>query len=78
MLDKELATKNYLEMIKQSWTWGRLTEKEKRTFEYLITEHSPIKNSIKGTYKQRYELANDLYYTFLMGCGYDNDINWRE
>ena len=33
MVNKENAIKDYLAMIKQSWTWAKLTEEEKECFE---------------------------------------------
>ena len=33
MVNKENAIKDYLAMIKQSWTWSKLTEEEKECFE---------------------------------------------
>ena len=36
MVNKENAIKDYLAMIKQSWTWSKLTEEEKECFENFL------------------------------------------
>lgn len=58
-------------IIKKSWTWQRLTEKEKTKFINLNFDN------IKGTKTQRILLFNDIYHTFLTGLGYE-PIGWRE
>jgi hypothetical protein len=76
MKDKELAKQEYLEMIKQSWTWAKLTDKEKNKFAEIL-EHPCSAVVIKGTYDDRWEACEALYHTFLEGLGYD-PLNWRE
>lgn len=73
--DKENALKDYLEMIKKSWTWARLTEKERKTFEEWLHK---ARYELKGSYKQRWEILGNYYTMFLLGTGYDNPLNWRE
>lgn len=60
-------------VIKKSWTWARLTEKERERF--LSMEHEF--NSIKGRKEQRIEWLMTIYTAFLTALGYDN-YNWRE
>ncbi len=76
MKDKNLAKQEYLEMIKQSWTWARLTENEKETFSSLL-EHPCSAVVIRGNYDQRWEACEALYHTYLEGLGY-KPIGWRE
>ena len=76
MKDKELAKQEYLEMIKQSWTWAKLTEKEREKFSELL-EHPCSAVVIKGNYDQRWEACEALYHTYLEGLGYD-PLEWRE
>jgi hypothetical protein len=76
MKDKNLAKQDWLEMIKKSWTWARLTEKEKEKFSELL-EHPCSAVVIRGNYEQRWEACEALYHTFLDALGYD-PLEWRE
>lgn len=72
--DKENALKDFLEMIKKSWTWARLTEKERKTFEEWLHK---ARYELKGSYKQRWDILQNYYMMFLLGTGYE-DHKWRE
>lgn len=80
---KENAAQDFFEMIKKSWTWERLTEKEKDQFlEAFDTVVYSWSNSgdrvIKGTYRDRWKVCNAMYHMFLAGVGYDsNDPRWK-
>lgn len=74
--NKENATLDFIGMIKESWTWARLTENEKKSFEDSVI-WSINQNVIIGTYEQRYKILNALYHTFLQGVGYTG-WKWRE
>ena len=76
MKNKELAKQEWLEMIEKSWTWARLTEKEREHFKGLL-EHPCSSVVIKGNYEQRWEACEALYHTFLEGLGYD-PLEWRD
>ena len=76
MKDKNLAKQEYLEMIKQSWTWAKLTEQEKEKFSELL-EHPCSAVVIRGNYDQRWEACEALYHTYLEGLGY-TPLDWRE
>lgn len=76
MKDKNLAKQEYIEMIKQSWTWAKLTEKEREKFLGLL-EHPCSAVVIKGSYKDRWEACEALYHTFLDALGYA-PLHWRE
>jgi hypothetical protein len=72
MKNKENAYFDFVEMIKKSWTYGRLTDQEReRLFEALSRAH------IFGTWVQRWEILNDVYFAFLTALGY-KPIGWRE
>lgn len=73
---KENATGKFYENIKKSWTYERLTTEEKNRFEKVIFS-TQIQNCLKGTYKQRYEILNSIYHSFLMALDY-TPIGWRE
>lgn len=71
-MKKEQAQADFVEMIKISWTYGKLTEQEK---ENALTALWNV-NSLRGNYQQRWDFLNDIYTAFLLGAGYD-DYNWR-
>ena len=76
MVNKENAIKDYLAMIKQSWTWSKLTNDERNKFGDELNKET-TKKIISGTYRQRWEILNVLYSMFLEGCGY-NGGTWRD
>lgn len=76
MKTKEQAKQDWLEMIKQSWTWARLTDDERKAFSGLL-EHPCSSVVIRGNYDQRWEACEALYHTFLEGLGY-KPLDWRE
>ena len=71
-ITKENAVEKCFEIILNSWTWARLTPPEAGTWTTLIRTVE-----IKGTAKQCYAHAMNLYRAFLAGCGYDAPY-WRE
>ena len=73
---KENAVSDYMKMIKESWTWEKLTEEEKTNFEKSVL-WSLEQKIIVGNYKQRYMILHALYHTFLNGVGYTNE-KWRD
>lgn len=63
--NKENATQEFIEMVKQAWTYARLTEEEKqRLIECLQFA------KIGGTFDQRWAHLHDIFNAFLQGCGY--------
>ena len=75
---KENVIQDYLEMIKKSWTWAKLTDEEKECFEKFLAYHPMVEEAVKGNYLQRWHSLEPIYHAFLMGCGYHNQLNWRE
>lgn len=81
--NKENAIKDFLEMIEHSWTWDRLTQKEKDQFKeafetITVSWANSGDNVIKGTYRDRWSTCNAIYHMFLAGVGYDNnDPRWK-
>ena len=71
---KETAQADYIAMIKKSWTWARLTNRERDAF-LRATEDSP--RAIIGTYRQRWDTLQAMYTAFLYGLNY-SPIGWRE
>ena len=72
---KENAIYNYMVMIKQSWTWERLTTEERVAF--IDTVNWATDRGIKGNYEQRWDILQLMYHTFLNALGYA-PIGWRE
>ena len=77
-MNRENALEAYLTNIKQSWTWAKLTDREKRVFESRLRTNT-TQNFIQGTYQQRCKVYTAMYDMFLAGLGYYEDcMNWRE
>lgn len=74
--DKNEVFNNYFEMIKNSWTYNKLTNEEKEKLKDILTD-SRILTDIKGSYNQRWSALNCIYFTFLKMLDY-NPLNWRE
>ena len=69
---KSNAIENYFQsVIKNSWTWGKLTSEEQQRFINMDFDR------IKGTDTMRVEWLNTMYHVFLAGLGY-KPIGWRE
>ena len=73
---KETAVADFLDFIKKSWTWKKLTDKEKKSFIDTVEAVSE-RGVIKGTYTSRWNIVQSLYSMFLSGCGYEGG-NWRD
>jgi hypothetical protein len=74
--DKESTFCEFVEMIKKSWTWTRLTESERVSCmdAFCFTEEQ---NILKGNFDQRWRILQAVYNAFLSGIGYQ-PIGWRE
>ena len=69
---------NYKDMIKESWTFKRLTPKEqKRLFENVLTDSEQLTNTLKGNRQHCWRILNCIYSGYIIALGY-NPINWRE
>ena len=76
-MNKENVLKNFDEMIKNSWTYDRMTIAERKKWDEILFNEYPTRDCLKGTYNQRWKILNALYRAYLMGIGYTN-FNWRE
>ncbi len=72
---KEQANADFIQMIRHSWTYQRMTEPEKAACEKALT--SAPAQDIQGTYRQRWSAYNAIYHAFLIGIGYNGAL-WRE
>lgn len=75
-MKKENVLEDFVKMTEQSWTYEKMTQKEKDRLTEVFYGGT-IENSLKGTYKQRWEILQAVYYSFLMGLDY-TPIGWRE
>lgn len=75
-MDNKNAITDFKNMIKQSWTYGKMTISERNAWDSLL-EHTRTTDALKGTYKQRFDILNAVYYSYLIGIGY-SDFSWRE
>lgn len=73
---KELSLVDFVGMIEKSWTYDKLTKEEREQF-YLTFNSERIREALKGTYIQRWNILQAIYYAFLAGIGYDG-CTWRE
>jgi len=72
---KENAVNEFIQMIRKSWTYDRLTDKERsRLMDAFVFAAN---SAIKGTFEQRWAVLHVVYNSFLMGVGY-NGPGWRE
>lgn len=72
---KENTKQEFVKMIAQSWTYEKMTAHEK-TYWILLVNDVKTENAIKGTFDQRWDILNAIYYAYLIGIGYDGH-NWR-
>lgn len=72
MKHKEQAYMDFMDMVRNAWTWKRMTADEHARFVDATSE-----SKLSGTYDQRYEQMHNLYRAFLYGLNYQ-PIGWRE
>ena len=78
-MKKEDVCREFINMIRNSWTYARLYDSERRRVEEIITDacNDNYETHIIGTVRQRWQLLHGLYSAFLSGCGYSWN-GWRE
>lgn len=67
----------FMEMIKQSWTWARLTDDERFRVSDLLEHCYNYKKLLSRSESKQYEMLHLIYNAFLEGCGYQ-PFGWRE
>ena len=70
---KEQAQADYIAMIRNSWTFQRMTQEEQE--KAINALHCP--DMLQGSYRQRWYTLEAVYRAFLLGIGYDG-ADWRE
>lgn len=77
--NKEHLVSDFMNMIRNSWTWEKLTVQEKGRFEKIIERVTWEKfdRHIRGNYRNCWRELQNIYSAFLEGCGYE-PFGWRE
>ena len=73
---KEQAVAAYVKMIRNSWTYARMTEAEQGRLADLFRDLIQ-RDAIKGGFESRWNQLQTIYAAFLAGIGY-NGFNWRD
>lgn len=72
---KENAYDNFMKMIKDSWTYKKMTYEEIQTLKCTLLS-SITEEACIGSYDHRFNILNAIYNAYLYGIGY-NGWNWR-
>lgn len=75
--NKKQAVYDFMRIIYKSWTYDRMTDAEKAQWDKAV-EWAQKQGMIRGTYRARRDIMQAIYNAFLHGCGYDNQVDWRE
>ena len=70
---KEQAQADYIAMIRNSWTFQRMTQEEQEKAIRALR----CSDMLQGSYKQRWYTLEAVCRAFLLGIGYDGPC-WRE
>lgn len=74
---KENALLHYLAMTCRSWTFGRMTKKERERCVQTFLDSSR-RGLIRGDFRARWNTMQAIYGAFLSALGYDDDPgDWR-
>ena len=77
MKDKEQAFADFCEMIRNSWTFEKMTLMEQANcYEALQFAHD--QHILKGSYNVRWMILHAVYHSFLCGLGYTGGASWRD
>lgn len=68
MKDKTKAIPDWMAMTSQSWTYNALTDEQRVTWA-RIGQKRWFRDAVKGTYQQRWDALNAIYFAFLEGAG---------
>lgn len=66
--DKAKAIPDWMDMTFQSWTYNALTDEQRDKWHKLLKKQW-VTDSIQGTYKQRWNALQAIYFAFLEGVG---------
>ena len=76
MKNKDNVLYDFNDMIKNSWTYEKMTEDEQNNWFEKVVNNVRTEKCLKGTYIQRWEILQAMYNAYLVGIGY-TDFNWR-
>ena len=71
---KENAIDEFVDMVRKSWTFGRLTTSER---DALFEAFEFAGRHLRGDFDARWATLQAVYNAFLLGVGY-TAFNWRE
>lgn len=74
--NKETALIDFMDMIRRSWTFNRMTEKEAGLCQDVLLWTERVAG-LRGTYEARWSTLQAVYNAYLFGIGYDGG-SWRE
>lgn len=75
---KENAQADFIEIIKKSWTFGKMSKYEQKNCILALEALTTTSNALRGNYGQRWETMQAIYSGFLCALGYyDNCAVWR-
>lgn len=74
-MDKKNALPKFWDITKKSWTYEKLTKKEKEKLKEVIFS-TRTENALRGSFQERWDILQSIYFGFLMALDYE-PINWR-
>ena len=66
--DKAKAIPEWMDMTFRSWTYNALTDEQREKWRELQKKRW-FRDAVKGTYQQRWDALNAIYFAFLEGAG---------
>ena len=75
--NKENAVAEFENVIKNSWTYDRMTEEEKNSLWEKMGDFVR-QGHVSGSFDQRWRTLQAMYGMFLAGLGNVNNPNWRD
>ena len=76
MKNKNDVLDDFIEMMKSSWTYEKMTNNEKIKLIDVLNDVR-TQEALKGTYYNRWHILQAIYHSYLIGIGY-TDFNWRD
>lgn len=67
----------FINMIKESWTYNKMTKEEQERCINLFYSDIRVKDSIKYIDAHKWDVMQAIYSAYLQGLGY-NGFEWRE
>ena len=74
--NKEMAMSDFCGMIRNSWTYQRMTAHEKAQCLAAI-QWAHDQGFLRGNYSARWGVLHSIYTAYLFGLGYDG-FEWRD